>query len=357
MKNKRLPACKYKPHFGGYKLIIHPSFDETINEIKKKKIALPDESLPVDFQFTTSEGTTDKDSLEIIGKLESIRLDPKLGEALSNELLLSAYDESLEPFKGLEGTGYLTSHSLIIHGEEDYVPLNLITFYFYTRSEILSANSKNIKLSDDPEADSKRDYLSDRSDFLLCNVPNNSLLFIDGPLIGGNMSKQTTDLNNELVRKKIVPLFFVKNSTSNLVTTYVKKFRGNYNSDMHWAYAFLKVGERTNFFRYIDQSDEAKVARGKAFSKVFCYLKAFNASPVRVEIESETFRKYRNSIDDWLNLVYYLLVVQGDLKNPQIRSIAVAEKYARATLNLINLGQLMKELGITPTMNQERFAW
>ena len=171
------------------------------------------------------------------------------------------------------------------------------------------------------------------------------------------MSKQTTDLSNDLLGKNIVSLFFVKNSSSNLVTTYVKKLRGKFNSDMHWAYSYLKAGERTNFFRYIDQSDEAKVAKGKAFSKVFCYLKAFNVSPVRIEIESNTFKKFRSSMDDWMNLAYYLLLVQGDLKNPQIRSIAIAEKYARATLNLINLGQLMKELGITPTMNQERFAW
>jgi hypothetical protein len=51
------------------------------------------------------------------------------------------------------------------------------------------------------------------------------------------------------------------------------------------------------------------------------------------------------------------MLAQGDLKNPQIRSIAIAEKYARATLRLLNLPQMMKELGITPTMNQERFAW
>lgn len=342
---------------GGYKLVLHPSFDDTIAEMRKKKIALPDEALPVDLEFTGSESLQGNNVLEIIGELGKTKLDAKGGEAYANEILISAYDESLENFKGLEGTGYLTSHSLIIHGQDDYVPLNLLTFYFYTRSLALSANSSNIRQSDDPEADSKKDYLIDRSAFLLDNVPNNSLLFIDGPLIGGNMSKQTIDLNNDLVRKKIVPLFFVKNSTSNLVTYYLDELKGKYNSDMHWAYSYLKAGERTNFFKYIDQSDEGKVEKGKAFSKVFCYLKAFNVSPVRIEIESKTFEKYKGSIDRWLDLVYYLLIVQGDLKNPQIRSIAIAEKYARATLNLINLGQLMEELGITPTMNQERFAW
>jgi hypothetical protein len=43
--------------------------------------------------------------------------------------------------------------------------------------------------------------------------------------------------------------------------------------------------------------------------------------------------------------------------NPQVRSIAVAEAFARTTLKLVNFEQIMKELGIIPTMNQERFAW
>jgi len=354
---RRLLTRNTDVQLGGYRLVIHPSFDATIGEMKEKKISLPDEALPIDLEFSGNENLQGEKILEIIGRLGKNSLDAAAGQAQSDEILISAYDESLENFKGLEGTGYLTAHSLVIHGLDDYIPINLLTFYFYTRSLSLSANSVNIRQSEDPESDSKRDYLIDRSDFLLNNVPDNSLLFVDGPLIGGNMSKQTMDLNNDLVKKKIIPIFFIKNSTSNLVTYYVEELKGKYNSDMHWAYSFLKAGERTNFFRYIDQSDEAKVERGKAFSKVFCYLKAFNVSPVRIEIESNTFEKYRTSVDRWLDLVYYLLIVQGDLKNPQVRTIAIAEKYARATLNLINLGQLMKELGITPTMNQERFAW
>jgi hypothetical protein len=92
-------------------------------------------------------------------------------------------------------------------------------------------------------------------------------------------------------------------------------------------------------------------------SKIFCYLKGFNLSPQRIEFDVTTCRKYSGSIDDFFNLTYYLLLAQGDLKNPQVRSIAVAEKYARATLRLVNFEQMMKDLGITPTMNEERFAW
>ena len=40
-----------------------------------------------------------------------------------------AYDESINKFSALEGTAYLTSHSLVIHNKNDYLPLNLIEFY------------------------------------------------------------------------------------------------------------------------------------------------------------------------------------------------------------------------------------
>jgi hypothetical protein len=119
---------------------------------------------------------------------------------------------------------------------------------------------------------------------------------------------------------------------------------------MHWAYHTLKEGERTNFFRYEDKMN-------RNFAKIFCYIKAFNISPQRIEIDVNTFRKYSGVISKMADMAYYLLIVQGDLKNPQIRSIAIAEKYARETLKLINFSRMMKELGITPTMNQERFAW
>ena len=119
---------------------------------------------------------------------------------------------------------------------------------------------------------------------------------------------------------------------------------------MHWAYSTLKEGERTNFFEYRDRYNHT-------FAKVFCYLKAFDVSPQRVEIDVNTFQSNYGIINNIMDLIYYLLIVQGDLKNPQIRSIAVAEKYARAALQLINFTKMMKDLGITPTMNQERFAW
>lgn len=57
-----------------------------------------------------------------------------------------------------------------------------------------------------------------------------------------------------------------------------------------------------------------------------------------------------------MNLIYYLLLAQGNPKNPQIRPIAIAEAYARATLKLIDLNQLLRRFGLVPTINQERFG-
>jgi len=332
------------------RLIFHPTFEETISELKRKKITLPRHPTYQELDFHEYSYPHDGELITDVEDFGKYKLNPRKGEEICKSVLICAYDESVNKFEGLEGTAYLTSHSLIIHGEDDFIPVDLLTFYFYTRSSLLSKDSSNIKYSEETEVDSKRDYILDRQRLLSKNVPDNSILFIDGPLVGRQMTRQTKDLNNLLIKRGVAPIFFVKNSKSNLVTENTKHLKSHYNSDMHWSYRFLKKGERTNLFRYVDK-------KNPDFSKIFCYFKAFDASPQRIEIDVNTFREFNKNINDLLDLSYYLMLAQGDLKNPQIRSVAVAEKYARATLRLINLPQMMQELGITPTMNQERFAW
>lgn len=333
------------------KLFFHPSFNETIAEINRLNIQLPPNSSNQEMDFHLYTYPQNGKLVSNVEDIKSYKLDPKKGyELTKNKLAICAYDESMNKFSGLEGTALLTSHSLILHHENEYLPSNLLTFYFYTRAETYTNQSRFIKYSQDPETDSKIDYVKDRTDFIISNTPNNSIIFIDGPLIGGQVGSYTIRLNNELLKKNCIPLFFVKNSTSNLVTDHIEELKGKYNSDMHWAYKTLKQGGRTNLFNYVDQYNDRN-------AKLFCYLKAFNVSPQRVEMHSSTFEKYSNQIIDLLDLAYYLLVVQGNLKNPQIRSIAVAEKYARETLKLIDINKIMKSSGVTPTMNQERFGW
>jgi len=331
------------------KLIFHPSFNDTIAEIKNLRIRLPTTPLDLEMDFNAYSFPQNGELTLKAGDIEKVKLDSHKGEKMSRSTSICAYDESVNKFQGLEGTAYLTSHSLVLHGERDFIPVNLLTFYFYTRSKFLLQNSKFIKYSKDPEIDSKRDYVVDRQSLLVNNVPEDSVAFIDGPLIGAQMSKYTIDLNDLLLKKGVIPIFFVKNSNSNLVTDRFKELRDKYNSDMHWAYSYLREGERTIFFPY-----KSPIPR---FAKMFCYLKAFDVSPSRIEIDVKTFEKYHDEIAALFDLIYYLLLAQGDPRNPQVRSIAIAEKYARSTLNLINFVHMMKSLGIIPTVNQERFAW
>ena len=311
---------------------------------------MPSTPLDLEMDFNAYGFPQNGELMSKAGDIKKIKLDPHKGEKMYKSASICAYDESVNKFQGLEGTAYLTSHALILHGERDFIPVDLLTFYFYTRSKFLSRNSKFVKYSEDPETESKKDYVVDRQSLLVNNAPENSIAFIDGPLIGGQMSKSTIDLNDLLLKKGVIPIFFVKNSNSNLVTDRLEELKDKYNSDMHWAYSYLREGERTSFFPYED-------ARNPRFAKMFCYLKAFDVSPSRIEIDVKTFRKHHDEIATLFDLIYYLLLAQGDPKNPQVRSIAVAEKYARSTLNLINFVHMMKALGIIPTVNQERFAW
>lgn len=331
------------------KLVFHPLFRETINEINDLKIKIPDNPSDLDMDFSLYNFPPNAKTLVKVESEYKYKLNEKKGQSAYEKFIVSAYDESIDRFIGLEGTAYLTSHSLIVHGINDYIPLNLLTFYYYTRSNLICDNSKYIKYADDPEIAYKKDYIEDRLPFLVDNTPKDTILFIDGPLIGGQMTHYTLELNDKLIEKDIIPIFFVKNSNSNLVTQYDKNVKGKYNSDLHWAYRLLKTGERTCLYQYTDPIV-------KRNSKLFCYIKGLNVSPQRIEFDIKVYEKYSTILDDIFNLIYYLILAQGDHRNPQVRPIAIAEMFARQTIKIINFIQLMRDLGITPTMNQERFG-
>jgi hypothetical protein len=62
----------------------------------------------------------------------------------------------------------------------------------------------------------------------------------------------------------------------------------------------------------------------------------------------------KDKFNDILDLVLYLLLVNGSKKNPQIRPIKIAEDYARSALQRNFCERLIKGSGLVPTMNQER---
>jgi NurA domain len=300
----------------------------------------------MDFEFSTFPPNG-----QLVTKVEEIdryKMNPKKGQDIINKYPLYAYDESIYKYQALQGEAYFTSHSLIKHGENDYIPANLLTFYFYTRSKNIEENSSYIKDISDSKYQMKIDYFDDRIEFLLENIEENSILFIDGPLIGGDQYVKMIHAIKDFLGKNILPIFFVKNSDSNLVTDNIDSLKGKFNSDLHWSYSLLKPGERTNFFKYVDKVESSN-------AKIFCYLKGFDVSPQRIEFPLNAYEQFKNIIPEMMDLVYYLLLVQGDLKNPQLRPIAIAEKYARSTLGLIDIRGLMRKSLLTPTMNQERF--
>jgi hypothetical protein len=73
-------------------------------------------------------------------------------------------------------------------------------------------------------------------------------------------------------------------------------------------------------------------------------------------MHSETFSLFSEYIDDIFDAIYYLILVQGDKSNPQIRPIAIAEKYAREIIKTVNTRSLLRNTSLVPTINQERFG-
>ncbi len=334
------------------KLILHPAFKDTIKGLRDVNVALPRNSIEESSQFPDKVFPPKYSKLTKVEESDKFSLDAQKGlDLISSRISIAAYDESINKFSALEGTAYLTSHALTILGTDRYLPVILLTFYFYSRSKYLAAKSGRVKYSQNPQMDSQLDYMQDKIRFLLDYAPLNSLLFVDGPLIAGDVYVRLVSAMDEFVSRGIVPVFFVKNSDSNLIVDSMPKLAGRFNSDLHWANDLLEPGERTSFYKYVDVTNPTRNA------KVFCYFKSLRTSPARVEFHSSVFDLYSDRVVSIMDLVHYLMLVQGDVSNPQIRPVAIAEKYARAAIRLIDLAHLMRLTGLQPTMNQERFAW
>jgi len=332
------------------KLELHSFFNDTISDISDRNIVLPFNPTSEEFDMSFFTFPPDGKLVTNVEEIKKYRLDAKNGEKFKDLFTIYSYDESILKYSALQGDAYITSHSIIRLGEKDYIPSCLITLYFYTRSEMIKSDSKAIIHTSDSKTESKKNYFNDKIYFLKRIIKPKSLVFIDGPLIGGDYYVKMIQSIKDFIDMDTILVFFVKNSNSNLVTDNIEEFRSKFNSDMHWSYSMLMPGERTNFFKYVDRKNSDN-------AKVFCYIKSFNTSPQRVEFPLNIFIKYRSQIDTIMDMIYYLMIVQGDLKNPQIRPIAIAEKYARSTLQLIDLNRLMRSSLLVPTMNQERFGW
>ena len=330
------------------KLLFQEDFKKRLDEIRKIKITLTEQPILEGIDFASKDNFNG-----ILKKLEEkdkFTLDPKQGNEWAKSIVLSGYDESKLEFVTLEGLASFISHSLVTYAGEDLLPVTYLSFYFYSRSENLLINSKFFRPTSEPDVEEKRDYAKDRNNLIAQYAISESLVCIDGPLIGGNLSSSTIELVRKLESKNVVPIFIVKNSDSNLVTDNISGLKHNFNSDLHWAYNLLNPGERTCMYLYED-------AYNPINSKAFFYLKPFSGlSPQRIEFHNSTLNLHSDILPVIFDAIYYLFLAHGDPRNPQVRPIAVAEKYAREVLRLINPYSFMKSTGIIPTVNQTRFG-
>ncbi|MHB0922354.1 MAG: hypothetical protein ACYC3H_00105 [Bellilinea sp.] len=330
-------------------VVLQENFRNRIDEVSRVNVTLTQKPILDDIDIPDIL-SSNHDLIDVIEPINRIDLDPKIGDELSKKVAFCGYDESNYKFLTLEGVAHITTHSLVTYAQNDLYPINMLTFYFYTRSNTIINISKYIKYSQDPESDSNRDYAEDRSNFIETYALNNTILFIDGPIIGGNISSYTNALVDNLHKKNVIPIFFVKNSNSSLVVDNIQALKSDFNSDLHWSYQFLKQGQRSNLFVYTDKYNASN-------SKLFCYIKPFNSvTTQRIEFRPDTYKMYQDAFGGIFNLIYYLMMVHGDKSNPQIRPIAIAEKYARETMHLINSDTLLKSSGLIQTLDQTRFG-
>lgn len=338
------------------KFILHPQFKNRVTSLRNKVdfSAIVPSSLNATDDISLHQSNT---KLSSVGPIKSEPLDPRKGKEFLDKIRCMAYAESIDQFQALEGTGYVTCHSLISVEEKDFVSSNCLSFSFYTRSKTLLEQNSTIKYVDesskvgfgneDPLEDSyKHTYHKERNTFILKNCPDSSLLLIDGPLMSGLKTAFNIQLNDKLLERFVIPIFVVKNSTSNLVVDQIPELNGKYNSDLHWANVVLKEGERTNFFVYTDDNN-------KRISKLFCYIKPYEHQfPQRIEFHQDTYERCRDLIPSIIDLIYYFYLDQGPGPNIQVRPITIAEMYARETKKMFNIKKIMKESNIEATMNQ-----
>jgi len=334
------------------KFIIDSRFHEVIDDLSKKNINADNPtniSLDKDDYFAYSSDV----KVQAVEQNEKFKLDPKLGQKITNEYRICAYDESLVKIPALEGSGFFISHSLVTLSEDSYVPLIFLTFNFYTRSRSIADGNNSLTFTTKPlDLASKIQYLEDRKKTLSRYTPDSSILLIDGPLIGGQITDYNMNLNKELLKKNIFPIYFVKNSDSSLIIDNSPSLKGKYNSDFEWAYKTLNPGERTRLYKYSDLSDP--IGNKKKF---FSYVKAFSAPPCRVEFDETAYLTFGKIIDEIFHMVFYLLLAQGNPQNPQTRPIAIAEAFAREALKVIDFEEVIHRSGIRTTMNYTRFGW
>jgi hypothetical protein len=270
-----------------------------------------------------------------------------------NELMkdwnIYAYDESVQNYKALEGDLLFCSSATIKIEKKYSFNLSVLPHFLTSMGKFRDAKDEDIHFAENVAEERNLILITSKIDSILGSLEPHSIVLIDGPLVGGNASSYIESMDQKLRKNDCIPLYFVKNSDSRLVIETNSKLSKEFNSDFHWTACNLKAGNRSAFFKYTDK-------HSNAHSKVFAYLKPLYGFPERVEMHTLTYEKYHSLIPALMNLLAYFYVAQGDYSNPQVRPIAIAEKYAREGIRILNIPALLGRLGFRPTINQIRFG-
>ena len=273
--------------------------------------------------------------------------------SLMKEWNIYAYDESVQNFRALEGDLLFLSSATIKIEDKYRFNLSVLPYFLTSMRKFKDACDEDICFAENIGEECNRILVTSKKDSILESVEPHSIVLIDGPLIGGNASFYMVGMDEELRKRDCIPLYFVKNSDSKLVVEGMERidpqFSSEFNSDFHWASRRLRESRRSAFFKYTDEHKHQN-------SKVFAYVKALAGFTERIEMHSSTYAKYHSLMPSLMNLMAYFYIVQGDCSNPQVRPIAIAEKFAREGLRMLNIPVLLRKLGFSPTINQVRFG-
>lgn len=278
----------------------------------------------------------------------SYSVAPEYNE-LAKDWNIYAYDESVQNYRALEGDLLFCSSSTIKIEEQYRFNLSVLPYFLTSIGKFKDANDEDIRFSENVGEERNLILITSKIDSILGSVEPHSIVLIDGPLVGGNASSYIERMDSKLRENDCIPLYFVKNSDSRLVIETDSKLSREFNSDFHWTACKLRTGSRSAFFKYTDKYNSRN-------SKVFAYLKVLYGFPERVEMHTLTYEKYHSLMPTMMNLLAYFYVAQGDYSNPQVRPIAIAEKYAREGIRILNIPVLLNRLGFRPTINQVRFG-
>ncbi len=299
----------------------------------------------VNISFTETFYAPTLSCLEDINKSYPLKID----NSLINEWDIFAYDESSQNFKALEGDLLFISSALIKIEETYRFNLTINPYFLTTIKKFRDTSEHHIRFNENVGEEQNKIFVECKKKAIMDNVSPHSIVFIDGPIIGGNISDPIIKMDDALREIDCIPVYFVKNSNSRLIIDNIPSLSQEFNSDFHWASHNLKESQRSPFFKYTDGHSHSK-------TKVFTYVKALAGFPARVEFYTKSFEKYENIMPQLMDLIEYLFIVQGDFENPQIRPIAIAEKYAKEGLKIINIPAQLQKLGFQPTINQVRFG-